>query len=107
MRWVVLLLIACTTIKNNFVFEKGPSGAVRYDYDGDGFAGPWVCPADTKGCDAASLNAQPLANLDCNDHDANVHPGAPDTPGDGIDSNCDGADGVVSKTVPERLLPAN
>jgi hypothetical protein len=29
---------------------------------------------------------------DCDDDDADVHPDADETPGDGIDSNCDGED---------------
>ncbi len=29
---------------------------------------------------------------DCHDHDPSVYPGAPDTPGDGVDSDCDGND---------------
>jgi hypothetical protein len=29
---------------------------------------------------------------DCDDADASVHPGAAETVGDGVDSNCDGAD---------------
>lgn len=33
--------------------------------------------------------------LDCNDSDATVSPAAADTAGDGIDQNCDGADGTA------------
>lgn len=35
-------------------------------------------------------------DLDCNDLDINTFPNAPDEMGDGIDSNCDGMDGVNS-----------
>ena len=78
-----------------YVVEQSPGGAVRLDEDGDGFAGAWVCPADKPGCDAEALNKQPIPNLDCNDHDKTIHPGAVDIPGDGIDQNCDGVDGVA------------
>ena len=32
------------------------------------------------------------ASLDCDDTDPDVFPGAPETSGDGVDSNCDGED---------------
>ena len=34
-------------------------------------------------------------NVDCNDHDSTIHPGAPDRPEDGIDQDCSGADTVL------------
>jgi hypothetical protein len=50
----------------------GPGGGPT-DADGDGVSTP----------------------TDCNDADAAVKPGARDTPGDGVDQNCDGRDGRI------------
>jgi len=42
------------------------------------------------------------SNVDCNDHDASIHPGAVDVPGDGIDQDCSGADAPL---LPTSSLP--
>ncbi|MEQ1567791.1 MAG: putative metal-binding motif-containing protein [Myxococcota bacterium] len=54
------------------------------DADGDGFGG-----AEQAGCPTGPSADGPG---DCDDGDAEVHPGAPDAPGDGIDADCDGRD---------------
>ena len=60
-----------------------------FDSDGDGYGDP-----------SSAINVVSQAsgyvttNTDCDDSDANVHPGALDTCGDGIDQNCDGTDKV-------------
>ena len=48
-----------------------PDTGMFTDYDGDGYS---------------------EADGDCDDDNASIHPGAEETPGDGIDSNCDGND---------------
>ena len=55
-----------------------------YDWDGDGH-GKYL----TAGCPAGTLET---GERDCNDYDPDAYPGAPEIKGDGIDSNCNGAD---------------
>ena len=50
------------------------------DADDDGWAAETVTES----------NAEP--GTDCDDTNAAIHPGALETPGDGVDSNCDGND---------------
>ncbi len=59
------------------------------DGDGDGFGdgGETLCSQGA---------VQVGDDTDCDDSSDAVYPGAPDPYGDGIDSNCDGADGVDS-----------
>jgi len=86
-----LLAAACFSRSSWRVVFVAPE-AVRYDKDGDGYAGPWECKEDAVSCNAEELNKQPMPDLDCNDREAAIHPGAVDKPGDGIDQNCDGHD---------------
>jgi len=110
---LALVTIACAHLGIRVMWNDG-SGAVRLDRDGDGFAGPWECQPGYPNCNAEELNKHPeqLSKLDCNDRDASIHPGAVDPPGDGIDQNCDGADGVYDQlrvpgvTPPPQQQPA-
>jgi arylsulfatase A-like enzyme len=43
---------------------------------------------------------------DCDDRRADVHPGAEDIPGDGIDQNCEGGDAVATIEPPPAAVPA-
>ncbi len=65
-----------------------------YDADGDGF-GPAVLPDGSSTLAAREAYAQewglalePGSFDDCDDDDASVHPGAVDTPYDGVDADC-------------------
>lgn len=46
--------------------------------------------------DQDGFNGEACGGLDCDDSTSAVRPGAPDELGDGLDSDCDGADGVDS-----------
>ena len=66
-----------------------PNNGVDEDCDGadayDPCAYPYTCSPDNDGDGFTADN-------DCDDSDASIHPGARDTPGDGIDQDCDGVD---------------
>ena len=69
--------------------EPGSTGGGTWytDADGDSFGDPNAPQSD------CTQPAGTVAdNTDCNDADATIYPGAPETWYDGIDSNCDGDD---------------
>jgi arylsulfatase A-like enzyme len=72
-----------------FVAPVLEAGRRLLDFDGDGYA-------------------RALGGGDCDDRDPDVHPGALDLPGDGIDADCDGEDASGALPPPARMvaLPA-
>ncbi len=78
------------------VDEDGTDGGPWYaDADGDGFGDPAVI---STACDQPSDHV--LDTSDCLDSDGSVFPGstATETPGDGIDADCDGLDACTDAT---------
>ena len=60
------------------------------DMDGDGYgAGPLCVTAEERG-ESFLLRDITVQNLgDCDDANPEIHPGVLDSPGDGVDSDCD------------------
>ncbi|MGE0551157.1 MAG: sulfatase-like hydrolase/transferase [Kofleriaceae bacterium] len=62
----------------------------------------WRTMLDRDGDRSAPL----LGGGDCDDHNAELHPGAVDTPGDGIDQDCDGSDAVAAPPLASPGAPS-
>ena len=62
------------------------------DGDGDGFGGSTTVVADDADCDDPGESS---TDDDCDDADPAAHPGASETPDDGVDQDCDGFDVVT------------
>ena len=62
------------------------------DSDGDGFGGPTTVAAGDGDCTDPGESS---LGTDCNDAVQAIHPGAAETPGDGIDQDCNGVDAAA------------
>ncbi len=89
-----LLLAACYGASGRYREPSPmPDGLMRVDHDHDGAAGPYECRPYATGCAERLAHAPPAEDVDCDDANASVFPGAADVDGDGVDGNCDGVDG--------------
>jgi hypothetical protein len=78
-----LILVSDSQVQRHLQHGDRLADSYFADQDGDGFGA-----AETFACDPAEGLSD--NNLDCNDADATVNPGAVDTPFDATDNNCDG-----------------
>lgn len=74
---------------NESEFSNEVGAQICPDADGDGYKDKNICPNE----------------LDCDDTNRNINPGAVDIPDDGIDQNCDGQDAV--SPAPEGINEPN
>ena len=81
MIWMVMesLMIVMTVIQKPIreIFELESNFDCMTDADDDSYG---------------DQNSLGVSGTDCDDQDASIHPNAPETAGDGIDSNCNGND---------------
>ncbi len=84
---ITLLFAAVLAIGSSCGSNDAPCEKHTYylDADGDGYGTDEYTIEECEPKDGYVAQ-----NGDCNDNDADIHPGADENPNDGIDSNCDG-----------------
>lgn len=83
----------CDKIDNNcnFKIDEGLLFTYYEDFDGDSYGNP---NKSIKDCTLPKGYTE--NNLDCNDKDSTIYPGATEIPNDGIDQDCDGKDLIIT-----------
>lgn len=83
----------CDKIDNNCNYQIDEGLLITYfeDFDEDGFGNPSKTISD---CTLPKGYVE--NNLDCNDLDSTIYPGAIEIPNDGIDQDCDGKDLLIT-----------
>ena len=77
----------CDNLELCYVDVDSDGYGTNTDDDGDGVSN--TIPSTDIACDG---NLEATNDLDCDDGDASIYPGATEVVADGIDQNCDGVD---------------
>ncbi|RKG72004.1 hypothetical protein D7W79_29840 [Corallococcus exercitus] len=96
--WTVIKTFAYWGASYNSDPGRAPGSTYQYRvalydrYDAGSYSNVKQCTTQTGDSDQDGYVSTNYGGNDCNDSDASIHPGATETPGDGIDQDCDGSD---------------
>ncbi|NRD45193.1 MopE-related protein [Corallococcus exiguus] len=96
--WTVIKTFAYWGASYNSDPGRAPGSTYQYRvalydrYDAGSYSNVKQCTTQTGDSDQDGYVSTNYGGDDCNDNDASIHPGATETPEDGIDQDCDGSD---------------